>query len=174
MNTKHGFTIVELLIVIVVIGILAAITIVAFNGVQDRARMNKIQSDLASLEKAIKAARINNGDVPLRSVTGVPSGTASTCAAKPAGTDLAALPKTDACWVDYEDSLNDISQASGIVVRSLVDPWGRPYLIDENENETGPTYCVQDIIGAYARPLNGWVRMSGTQRQITNASAGCI
>lgn len=35
----RGFTIVELLIVIVVIGILAAITIVAFNGVQERARM---------------------------------------------------------------------------------------------------------------------------------------
>lgn len=36
---RDGFTIVELLIVIVVIGILAAITIVAFNGVQERARV---------------------------------------------------------------------------------------------------------------------------------------
>lgn len=35
---NSGFTIVELLIVIVVIGILAAITIVAYNGVQQRAR----------------------------------------------------------------------------------------------------------------------------------------
>ena len=36
---QHGFTIVELLIVIVIIGILAAITIVAYNGIQDRARL---------------------------------------------------------------------------------------------------------------------------------------
>jgi prepilin-type N-terminal cleavage/methylation domain-containing protein len=36
---RSGFTIVELLIVIVVVGILAAITIVAYNGIQDRARL---------------------------------------------------------------------------------------------------------------------------------------
>ncbi|RYF29318.1 MAG: prepilin-type N-terminal cleavage/methylation domain-containing protein [Chloroflexi bacterium] len=40
-SSKSGFTIVELLIVIVVIGILAAITIVAFNGVQKRAQQSK-------------------------------------------------------------------------------------------------------------------------------------
>lgn len=35
---KSGFTIVELLIVVVVIAILAAITIVAYNGIQNRAK----------------------------------------------------------------------------------------------------------------------------------------
>lgn len=37
-KNQKGFTIVELLIVIVVIGILAAITIVAYNGIQNRAK----------------------------------------------------------------------------------------------------------------------------------------
>lgn len=45
-QTKRGFTIVELLVVIVVIGILATIIIVAYSGIQERAIIATIQSDL--------------------------------------------------------------------------------------------------------------------------------
>lgn len=51
---QRGFTIVELLIVIVVIGILAAIVIVAFNGVQDRAKTTSKINDIRSMQKAIE------------------------------------------------------------------------------------------------------------------------
>jgi general secretion pathway protein G len=63
-SKQKGFTIVELLIVIVVIGILAAITIVAYNGVQDRTRFAKAQSDLSSLNKAILMYYADNGKYP--------------------------------------------------------------------------------------------------------------
>lgn len=59
---SSGFTIVELLIVIVVIGILAAITIVAYNGIQDRAKVASIQYDLANFSKKIEAARVDAVD----------------------------------------------------------------------------------------------------------------
>lgn len=54
-NQKYGagFTIVELLIVIVVIAILAAISIVAYNGIQERARTSANQYELAQIEREI-------------------------------------------------------------------------------------------------------------------------
>ena len=58
-----GFTIVELLIVIVVVAILAAISIVAYNGIQTRARDSMRQQDLAALSKALKLYRVDNDNL---------------------------------------------------------------------------------------------------------------
>ncbi len=62
---KTGFTIVELLIVIVVIGVLAAITIVAFNGLQSRARTSDVLSSLGQAKKKLELYKIDNGSYPL-------------------------------------------------------------------------------------------------------------
>lgn len=61
---QNGFTIVELLIVIVVIGILAAITIVSFNGVQQRAGAAVLQSDLRSAATQLEIVSIDTGSYP--------------------------------------------------------------------------------------------------------------
>lgn len=54
---SRGFTIVELLIVIVVIAILAAITIVAYSGIQDRAKASALQSEVTSVARKVEAEK---------------------------------------------------------------------------------------------------------------------
>lgn len=61
---KAGFTIVELLIVIVVIGILAAITIVAYNGIQDRAQNSARAVELRAWEKSFRLYAAQEGTFP--------------------------------------------------------------------------------------------------------------
>lgn len=61
---QKGFTIVELLIVIVVIGILAAITIVAFNGIQNRAKTSAVTSSLSNASRQLDLANVENGAYP--------------------------------------------------------------------------------------------------------------
>jgi prepilin-type N-terminal cleavage/methylation domain-containing protein len=61
---KQGFTIVELLVVIVVISILASITVVAFNGVQQRAIEAVARADLKANHTKILEYQILNGTYP--------------------------------------------------------------------------------------------------------------
>jgi prepilin-type N-terminal cleavage/methylation domain-containing protein len=61
MNKKaHGFTIVELLIVIVVIAILATISIAAYTNIQDRA---KNAATISAVEQTIKAIHMYNSKI---------------------------------------------------------------------------------------------------------------
>lgn len=62
-KTNYGFTIVELLIVIVVIGILASITIVTFSGIQNRARDVQRKQNANDLAKALTMHYIEKGNL---------------------------------------------------------------------------------------------------------------
>jgi len=60
-----GFTIVELLIVIVVIGVLAAITVAAYSGMQNRARDAQRVQDIRTISKALELYKTQTGDYPV-------------------------------------------------------------------------------------------------------------
>jgi len=61
---KSGFTIVELLIVVVVIGILAAIVIVAYSGITKSAQQTAITAELRQWEKLFEIYKAKNGSYP--------------------------------------------------------------------------------------------------------------
>jgi prepilin-type N-terminal cleavage/methylation domain-containing protein len=60
----RGFTIVELLIVIVVIAILAAITVVAYNGIQQNANNTRRMNDIKAAGKAVELYFAQHGSYP--------------------------------------------------------------------------------------------------------------
>lgn len=72
----EGFTIVELLIVIVIIGILAAIVVVAYNGITSNARDTQLLARGKEIVKAIERYYVDKGYYPQIQDA---NGTESTC-----------------------------------------------------------------------------------------------
>lgn len=63
-NKQSGFTIVELLIVIVVIGILAALVITTFSGIQQKGRDTERETDIKAIHGQLEAYYAQNGNYP--------------------------------------------------------------------------------------------------------------
>lgn len=169
---QHAFTIIELIVVIAVIGILATISVTAYSGVQKKAQISKINTDLKMFSKAVQLARLADSKT-LMQITGY-NYSAGSCFAKPSDTNLATLPRTDGCWARYLTVLNTVSAASGVNIRNLVDPWGRPYAIDENEGESGG--CSKDSARTFSEPFVTNTGYSGLSAEIIPLSGftGCI
>jgi len=96
MKKNSGFTIVELLIVIVVIGILAAITIVAYNGIQGRAIAASLQSDLDNASKQLKLYQVDNSAYPTANDCSASPVTGSICLKSASGTTYTAFQVSNA------------------------------------------------------------------------------
>jgi general secretion pathway protein G len=70
MQAKRGFTLVEILIVVVILGILAAIVIPQFTQASTEAKGNSLASDLQSLRSQIELYKVQHNDVPPGQVNG--------------------------------------------------------------------------------------------------------
>ena len=64
MRAKSGFTLVEILIVVVILGILAAVVIPQFTNASTEAKENSLKSDLRTMRSQIELYKIKNSDSP--------------------------------------------------------------------------------------------------------------
>lgn len=101
---KNGFTLVELMVVIVIIGLLA--TIVALNVLPsgDTARSQKARADIATIEQGLELFKLQLGNYPT-TTQGL-----NALLTAPAGIDASRY------------------QSGGYIKRLPDDPWNRPYL----------------------------------------------
>ena len=101
---REGFTLVELMVVIVIIGLLATVVMLNVLPSQDRAMVQKARADIAVLEQAVETYRLDN--------LAYPSGEAGLQALVTAPAGLARA---------------DRYREGGYVRRLPEDPWGAPY-----------------------------------------------
>ncbi len=172
-TSKSAFTIVELLIVVVVIAILAAITIIAYNGVTNRAVEASLKTDLSQAAKKLETYKIDNSD-------GYPTGDATAAFAaigysRQDGTDYTyAVSGSDYCLsAATKDKTFRITNTSGTpeegdctppplylqTITSANCPTNRTMAIDARDNHT---YWVQELADGKCWMLTNLAYAGGT------------
>jgi general secretion pathway protein G len=62
--TQHGFTLIEIMVVVIIIGLLAAVIVPSVISKVDEARVTKAKADIQSLETALTMFRLDNSKYP--------------------------------------------------------------------------------------------------------------
>lgn len=124
---RNGFTLVELMVVIFILGLLTTIVVINVLPSQDRAMVQKARADIATLGQALEMYRLDNLSYPgssdgLQALIAPPSSLATTARYRQGG---------------YIKKLPD-------------DPWGRPYQYD-NPGRQGPGFDLYSL-GADGAP----------------------
>lgn len=104
MKTQTGFTLIEIMVVVVIIGILGALVVPNFLGQADETRITAARSDISSIGNALDLYRLHNHNYPstdqgLEALVNKPSG--------------------------YPEAKN--WQTDGYLKKVPNDPWGNPY-----------------------------------------------
>ncbi len=130
LNTKKGFTIIELLIVIAIIGILATLVLRSVSGAQAKARTSKAERELQLIDKAIAVMALDIAKWPNGCSANVSSNPEVDVVDAEAG--LTQLPPIGVIDVGCEWTSADITFWDGPYIQddSIIDPWGNSYVFD--------------------------------------------
>lgn len=124
---RNGFTLVELMVVIFILGLLTTIVVINVLPSQDRAMVEKARADIATLGQALEMYRLDNLSYPTSS-DGLQA--------------LVAPPASLATTARYRQG--------GYIKKLPEDPWGRPYQYD-NPGRQGPGFDLYSL-GADGAP----------------------
>ena len=103
-SSEAGFTLIEMMVVVVILGLLATVVVINVLPSQDRAMREKARADISVLEQAVESYRLDNFTFPT------------------AQEGLAALTTPPAGM-----ARPDRYREGGYIRRLPKDPWGNPY-----------------------------------------------
>jgi len=120
MQKQGGFTLIELMVVIVILGLLASMVLPSVFGNKDKADRQKVVTDISAYENGLEMYRLDNSRYPTTDQ----------------GLDaLISKPSLDPIPRNYREE--------GYVKRLANDPWGNPYLmLSPGENGKVDIYSV--------------------------------
>ena len=128
--SQNGFTIIEILVVVVIIGILASIVVVSFNSTLRKSRETKVKADLTQIAKAVEALGVDTDRYP----NGCPKESTANPEVMDLTTSVAGLlsrPPVGVVQAPCEWTAFAVSQWNGPYLKQvLVDPWNRNYFFD--------------------------------------------
>jgi general secretion pathway protein G len=108
---QDGFTLIEIMVVILILGLLATIVVQSLRGAADKAKKTKAQADLAEIKTALDRYYLDNGFYPTTD-QGLNA--------------LVSPPTSGRAAPNYENG--------GYIERLPQDPWGNPYFFQSDGN----------------------------------------
>lgn len=140
MKNIKGFTLIEILVTIIIMAILIFGTTALYMKSVQKSKIAQAQAEMREISQSIHLTSTNAGKT-LSQITGIGC---TDCECRNIE-DLSLLDESHTCITNWNNLLSKIATASGLDVSNFrKDPWGSPYLIDENEGEFSKDYCRQD------------------------------
>jgi general secretion pathway protein G len=115
---QAGFTLIEIMVVILILGLLATLVVQSLRGATDKAKRTKAMADIAELKTALDRYYIDNGSYP-SSDQGLQA--------------LVTPPSQGTQTANYEEG--------GYIRRIPNDPWNNPYVYQSDGN----TYTLKSL-----------------------------
>lgn len=147
-KSNSGFTLIEIMIVIAIVGILAAIAIPNFISYREKAMIAQAKAELKAIQLAIQDLALDTGFFPSKDNTkNVYGKITGDIEINNLSEDAAGLMATDGKYPGWDGPY---------LTTTPIDPWGRNYFLDHDFEINGENHVVIGSLGPNGGEINDY------------------